>query len=32
MLFGEVEEVMVRPDVTPETPLEWCPWAGASAP
>jgi flavin reductase (DIM6/NTAB) family NADH-FMN oxidoreductase RutF len=32
MLLGEVEEVMVRPDVTPESPLEWCPWAGRTAP
>ncbi len=32
MLFGEVEDVMVRPDVTPDTPLEWCPWAGRMAP
>jgi flavin reductase (DIM6/NTAB) family NADH-FMN oxidoreductase RutF len=32
MLLGEVEEVMVRPDVTPEQPLEWCPWAGRTAP
>jgi flavin reductase (DIM6/NTAB) family NADH-FMN oxidoreductase RutF len=32
MLLGEVENVMVRPDVTPNTPLEWCPWAGRTAP
>lgn len=30
MLLGEVEEVLVRPDLTPEAPLEWCPWAGRS--
>ena len=32
MLLGTVEDVLVRPDVTPDTPLEWCPWAGRMAP
>jgi flavin reductase (DIM6/NTAB) family NADH-FMN oxidoreductase RutF len=26
MFLGEVERVFVRPDVTPENPLAWCPW------
>jgi flavin reductase (DIM6/NTAB) family NADH-FMN oxidoreductase RutF len=32
MLLGVVEDILVRPDVTPDTPLEWCPWAGSQAP
>jgi flavin reductase (DIM6/NTAB) family NADH-FMN oxidoreductase RutF len=32
MLLGTVEDVLVRSDVTPDTPLEWCPWAGRMAP
>ena len=32
MLLGTVEDVFVRPDVTPDSPLEWCPWAGRMAP
>jgi flavin reductase (DIM6/NTAB) family NADH-FMN oxidoreductase RutF len=32
MLLGTVEDVLVRPDVTPDSPLEWCPWAGRMAP
>ena len=32
MLLGIVEDLLVRPDVTPDTPLEWCPWAGRMAP
>jgi flavin reductase (DIM6/NTAB) family NADH-FMN oxidoreductase RutF len=27
MFLGEVRRIRVRPDVTPTTPLEWCPWA-----
>jgi flavin reductase (DIM6/NTAB) family NADH-FMN oxidoreductase RutF len=27
MFFGEVERVYVRDDVSPDRPLEWCPWA-----
>jgi flavin reductase (DIM6/NTAB) family NADH-FMN oxidoreductase RutF len=27
MFLGEVERIRVRADVTPENPLEWCPWA-----
>lgn len=27
MLLGEVERVLVREDVTADTPLLWCPWA-----
>lgn len=26
MFLGEVQRILVRPDVTPENPLEWCPW------
>jgi flavin reductase (DIM6/NTAB) family NADH-FMN oxidoreductase RutF len=26
ILFGEVQRIRVREDVTPENPLEWCPW------
>jgi flavin reductase (DIM6/NTAB) family NADH-FMN oxidoreductase RutF len=32
MLLGAVEDILVRPDVTPDAPLEWCPWAGSLAP
>ena len=28
LILGEVESVFVRRDITPENPLEWCPWAG----
>ena len=27
MFLGEVKRIRVRADVTPENPLEWCPWA-----
>lgn len=27
MFLGEVEEVRVREDVTPDNAVEWCPWA-----
>jgi flavin reductase (DIM6/NTAB) family NADH-FMN oxidoreductase RutF len=27
MFLGEVRKIRVRTDVTPENPLEWCPWA-----
>jgi flavin reductase (DIM6/NTAB) family NADH-FMN oxidoreductase RutF len=27
MFLGEVRRIRVRPDVTPDRPLEWCPWA-----
>ena len=26
ILFGEVQRIRVREDVSPENPLEWCPW------
>ena len=26
MFFGEVREIHVRRDLTPASPLEWCPW------
>lgn len=29
LILGEIENVFVRRDVTPENPLEWCPWAGS---
>jgi flavin reductase (DIM6/NTAB) family NADH-FMN oxidoreductase RutF len=29
LILGEVENVFVRTDVSPEYPLEWCPWAGS---
>ena len=32
LILGEVDEIFVRRDVDAETPLEWCPWAGARAP
>ncbi len=32
MMFGEVERVFANVAVTPQTPLEWCPWAGFDAP
>lgn len=33
MFFGEVRRIVVRRDVSPENPLEWCPWpAVAPAP
>ena len=27
MFLGEVSRIRVRSDVTPQNPLEWCPWA-----
>jgi flavin reductase (DIM6/NTAB) family NADH-FMN oxidoreductase RutF len=27
LFLGEVRRILVRADVTPENPLEWCPWA-----
>ncbi len=27
MFLGEVQRILVRSDVTPENPLDWCPWA-----
>jgi flavin reductase (DIM6/NTAB) family NADH-FMN oxidoreductase RutF len=27
MFLGEVRRIQVRADVTPENPIEWCPWA-----
>jgi flavin reductase (DIM6/NTAB) family NADH-FMN oxidoreductase RutF len=27
MFLGEVRRIWVRADVTPDNPLEWCPWA-----
>lgn len=32
MFFGEVENIFVSSSITPEAPLEWCPWAGSMAP
>ena len=32
LILGEVENILVRSDVSPENPLEWCPWAGSVAP
>jgi flavin reductase (DIM6/NTAB) family NADH-FMN oxidoreductase RutF len=32
LILGEVESVFVRRDLTPENPLEWCPWAGSMRP
>jgi len=32
MILGQVEQVFVRRDVGADAPLEWCPWAGATAP
>ena len=26
LFLGEVQEIRVRPDVTPDNALEWCPW------
>lgn len=27
IVFGEVQRIRVRADVTPDNPLEWCPWS-----
>jgi len=32
MFLGKVENVLVRADLTPDNPLEWCPWAGSLPP
>jgi flavin reductase (DIM6/NTAB) family NADH-FMN oxidoreductase RutF len=32
LILGEVENVFVRRELAPESPLEWCPWAGSVAP
>jgi flavin reductase (DIM6/NTAB) family NADH-FMN oxidoreductase RutF len=32
LILGEVENVFVHRGVTPENPLEWCPWAGSISP
>jgi len=32
LILGEVSHIFVRRDVAPETPLEWCPWAGSIVP
>jgi flavin reductase (DIM6/NTAB) family NADH-FMN oxidoreductase RutF len=32
MIIGEVEELLVRPELAPDRPLEWCPWAGQLPP
>jgi flavin reductase (DIM6/NTAB) family NADH-FMN oxidoreductase RutF len=32
MLLATVEEIWVRSDVSPASPLEWCPWAGSVSP
>lgn len=31
MFLGKVKRIYVRDDVSPENPLEWCPWAGLEA-
>jgi flavin reductase (DIM6/NTAB) family NADH-FMN oxidoreductase RutF len=31
MCLGRVRRIVVRPDVTPAAPLEWCPWADVRA-
>ena len=31
MFLGEVRRIRVRADVTPNNPMEWCPWADVSA-
>jgi flavin reductase (DIM6/NTAB) family NADH-FMN oxidoreductase RutF len=31
LVLGEVENVFVHRDVTPNKPLEWCPWAGSKS-
>jgi flavin reductase (DIM6/NTAB) family NADH-FMN oxidoreductase RutF len=32
LILGEAENVFVHRGVAPDTPLEWCPWAGRMAP
>jgi flavin reductase (DIM6/NTAB) family NADH-FMN oxidoreductase RutF len=32
MFVGQVDQVFVRTDLSAERPLEWCPWAGRTAP
>ena len=32
MFLGEVRGIHVRADVTPESPIEWCPWATVARP
>jgi flavin reductase (DIM6/NTAB) family NADH-FMN oxidoreductase RutF len=32
MLLGEVRRILVRQDVSPKTPLEWCPWMRLAVP
>ena len=27
MFLGEVKRIQIRSDVTPDNPLQWCPWA-----
>ncbi|MBA3589998.1 flavin reductase [Methylibium sp.] len=31
MFLGEAKRIRVRADVSPDNPLEWCPWAGVTA-
>ena len=31
MFLGEVERIFLRKDVTPKSPLQWCPWADVSS-
>lgn len=32
MFLGEVKRILVRADVSPANPLEWCPWPGLTEP
>jgi flavin reductase (DIM6/NTAB) family NADH-FMN oxidoreductase RutF len=32
MFLAEAERIFMHPELSEATPLEWCPWAGASAP
>ena len=31
MFLGEVKRIHVRADVSPASPLEWCPWPGLAS-
>jgi flavin reductase (DIM6/NTAB) family NADH-FMN oxidoreductase RutF len=32
LILGQVDAILVRSDLSPDNPLEWCPWAGSTAP
>lgn len=32
MFLGEARRILVRGDVTPDNPIEWCPWADVGTP